>query len=150
MYQYHSLPKADDANFALPPRDRIVPSGLEARPPKELSLELLEVVYRKFKKPESEKQKSFRFRFLISEQKYEDTYSYLKSLEQILFEILCKENVWTSEEYQNLHNEYVKNKEVNPCELFYELNDIILCQECEFCISKDKENFNQLVESEMN
>jgi uncharacterized protein (DUF2132 family) len=39
MYQYHSLPKADDANFALPPRDRIVPSGLEARPPKKLNLE---------------------------------------------------------------------------------------------------------------
>ena len=39
MYQYHSLPKADDANFELPPRDRIVPSGLEVRPPKELSLE---------------------------------------------------------------------------------------------------------------
>lgn len=39
MYQYHSLPKADDANFELPPRDRIVPSGLEQRPPKELSLE---------------------------------------------------------------------------------------------------------------
>jgi len=39
MYQYHSLPKADDANFELPPRDRIVPSGLEQRPPKELSLD---------------------------------------------------------------------------------------------------------------
>jgi len=39
MYQYHSLPKADDANFELPPRDRIVPSGLEVRLPKELSLE---------------------------------------------------------------------------------------------------------------
>lgn len=39
MYQYHSLPKADDANFELPPRDRIVPVGLEQRPPKELSLE---------------------------------------------------------------------------------------------------------------
>ena len=39
MYQYKSLPKADDVQFQLPPRDRIVPSGLEARPPKELSLE---------------------------------------------------------------------------------------------------------------
>ncbi len=39
MYQYHSLPKADDEQFLLPPRDRIVPSGLEQRPPKELSLE---------------------------------------------------------------------------------------------------------------
>ena len=39
MYQYNSLPKADDANFELPPRDRIVPCGLEQRPPKELSLE---------------------------------------------------------------------------------------------------------------
>jgi len=39
MYQYNSLPKADDANFELPPRDRIVPAGLEQRPPKELSLE---------------------------------------------------------------------------------------------------------------
>lgn len=39
MYQYHSLPKADDANFELPPRDRIVPSGLEQRPPKELTLD---------------------------------------------------------------------------------------------------------------
>ena len=39
MYQYNSLPKADDANFELPPRDRIVPAGLEQRPPKELSLD---------------------------------------------------------------------------------------------------------------
>lgn len=39
MYQYHSLPKADDKNFELPPRDRIVPQGLEQRPPKELTLE---------------------------------------------------------------------------------------------------------------
>ncbi|MEI6895010.1 MAG: VF530 family DNA-binding protein [Colwellia sp.] len=39
MYQYHSLPKADDQNFELPPRDRIVPQGLEQRPPKELSLD---------------------------------------------------------------------------------------------------------------
>jgi len=39
MYQYNSLPKADDANFDLPPRDRIVPQGLEQRPPKELSLD---------------------------------------------------------------------------------------------------------------
>ncbi len=39
MYQYHNLPKADDANFQLPPRDRIVPDGLVQRPPKELSLD---------------------------------------------------------------------------------------------------------------
>ncbi|GAA0810567.1 VF530 family DNA-binding protein [Colwellia sp. D2M02] len=39
MYQYHSLPKASDDQFLLPPRDRIVPHGLEQRPPKELSLE---------------------------------------------------------------------------------------------------------------
>ena len=39
MYQYNSLPKADDANFELPPRDRIVPSGLKQRPPKELSID---------------------------------------------------------------------------------------------------------------
>jgi uncharacterized protein (DUF2132 family) len=39
MYQYNSLPKADDEQFLLPPRDRIVPSGLEQRQPKELTLE---------------------------------------------------------------------------------------------------------------
>lgn len=39
MYQYNSLPKADDEQFLLPPRDRIVPHGLEQRPPKELSIE---------------------------------------------------------------------------------------------------------------
>ena len=44
MYQYNSLPKADDANFELPPRDRIVPAGLEQRPPKELSLENAEEI----------------------------------------------------------------------------------------------------------
>jgi len=39
MYQYKSLPKADDAQFQLPPRDRIVPAHQKPGEPKELSLE---------------------------------------------------------------------------------------------------------------
>lgn len=39
MYQYKNLPKADDEQFLLPPRDRIVPSHQKPREPAELSLE---------------------------------------------------------------------------------------------------------------
>ncbi|WP_286267171.1 VF530 family protein [Thalassotalea atypica] len=39
MYQYKSLPKADDKQFELPPRDRVVPAHQKTGAPKELSLE---------------------------------------------------------------------------------------------------------------
>jgi uncharacterized protein (DUF2132 family) len=39
MYQYKSLPKADDEQFQLPPRDRIVPANQKPGQPRELSLE---------------------------------------------------------------------------------------------------------------
>lgn len=39
MYQFKGLPKADDAQFLLPPRDRIVPAQDKVRAPAELSLE---------------------------------------------------------------------------------------------------------------
>ena len=39
MYQYKSLPKADNKQFELPPRDRIVPMHQKAGEPRELSLE---------------------------------------------------------------------------------------------------------------
>lgn len=39
MYQYKGLPKADDEQFLLPPRDRIVPPLKSPRVPAELSLE---------------------------------------------------------------------------------------------------------------
>ncbi len=39
MYQYKSLPKADDEQFQLPPRDRIVPAHQKPGEPRELSLE---------------------------------------------------------------------------------------------------------------
>ncbi len=39
LYQYHSLPKADDQQFLLPPRERIIPPGITPRPPRELSFE---------------------------------------------------------------------------------------------------------------
>lgn len=39
MYQYKSLPRASDAQFELPPRDRIVPQGQTPGEPAELSLE---------------------------------------------------------------------------------------------------------------
>jgi len=58
MYQYHSLPKADDANFELPPRDRIVPAGLEQRPPKELSLDDAEEL--RMKKAEKTRERTAR------------------------------------------------------------------------------------------
>ncbi len=39
MYQFKSLPKADDVQFELPPRDRIVPMHQKPGEPAELSLE---------------------------------------------------------------------------------------------------------------
>ena len=39
MYQYKNLPKADDEQFLLPPRDRIVPPHQKPGEPAELSLE---------------------------------------------------------------------------------------------------------------
>jgi len=39
LYQYHCLPKADDEQFLLPPRERIVPAHIESREPRELSFE---------------------------------------------------------------------------------------------------------------
>lgn len=39
LYQYHCLPKADDEQFLLPPRERIIPAHIESRPPRELSFE---------------------------------------------------------------------------------------------------------------
>lgn len=38
LYQYKNLPRATNEQFALPPRERIIPEGLAPRPPKELSL----------------------------------------------------------------------------------------------------------------
>ena len=39
MYQYKSLPRADEEQFQLPPRDRIVPASDKVGKPKALSLE---------------------------------------------------------------------------------------------------------------
>ena len=39
LYQLKGLPKADDIQFELPPRDRIVPAHHKPRKPAELSLE---------------------------------------------------------------------------------------------------------------
>ena len=39
MYQYKGLPKADDAQFELPPRERIVPEKDKTKNPAELSFE---------------------------------------------------------------------------------------------------------------
>jgi uncharacterized protein (DUF2132 family) len=39
LYQYKSLPRADDSQFQLPPRDRIVPAHQKPGPPAELSFE---------------------------------------------------------------------------------------------------------------
>ena len=39
LYQFKSLPRADDTQFQLPPRDRIVPAHHKPGKPKELSLE---------------------------------------------------------------------------------------------------------------
>ncbi|NTS77199.1 VF530 family DNA-binding protein [Catenovulum sp. SM1970] len=36
LYKYKNLPKPDDANYVLPPRQRVIPEGLEQRPPVEL------------------------------------------------------------------------------------------------------------------
>ncbi len=39
LYQYKNLPRASDEQFALPPRERIIPEGLSPKEPKYLSLE---------------------------------------------------------------------------------------------------------------
>jgi len=39
LYQYKSLPRADDSQFELPPRDRIVPAHQKPGEPAELSFE---------------------------------------------------------------------------------------------------------------
>ncbi len=39
LYQYKSLPRADDTQFQLPPRDRIVPAHQKPGAPAELSFE---------------------------------------------------------------------------------------------------------------
>ena len=39
LYQYKSLPRADDTQFQLPPRDRIVPAHQKPAAPAELSFE---------------------------------------------------------------------------------------------------------------
>jgi uncharacterized protein (DUF2132 family) len=39
LYQYKSLPRADDIQFELPPRDRIVPADQQPGEPAELSFE---------------------------------------------------------------------------------------------------------------
>ncbi|WP_394175826.1 VF530 family protein [Thalassotalea litorea] len=39
LYQFKNLPRADDAMFELPPRDRIVPLHQKPKEPQELSLE---------------------------------------------------------------------------------------------------------------
>jgi len=39
LYQYKSLPRADDKQFELPPRDRIVPADQKPGEPAELSFE---------------------------------------------------------------------------------------------------------------
>ena len=39
LYQFKSLPRASEAQFALPPRDRIIPAGQLPGLPAELSLE---------------------------------------------------------------------------------------------------------------
>lgn len=39
LYQYKSLPRASEAQFALPPRDRVIPEDQKPGAPAELSLE---------------------------------------------------------------------------------------------------------------
>jgi len=39
LYQFKSLPRADDSQFLLPPRDRIVPAQDKPKAPAELSFE---------------------------------------------------------------------------------------------------------------
>lgn len=39
LYQYKSLPRASESEFEKPPRERIIPEGIEPRAPAELSFE---------------------------------------------------------------------------------------------------------------
>lgn len=42
LYRFKHLPRPDDKQFALPPRDRIIPEGIKPREPLELNLDSLE------------------------------------------------------------------------------------------------------------
>lgn len=42
LYKFKNLPKADDTQFALPPRERAVPLNQKPRTPKELTIESIE------------------------------------------------------------------------------------------------------------
>ena len=55
MYQYKSLPRCSDAQFALPPRDRIVPDSDVPGEPAELSLEDAERLHEKRAKKAAER-----------------------------------------------------------------------------------------------
>lgn len=55
LYQYKSLPRADDEQFLLPPRDRIVPAQQKPGEPTELSFEDAERLRQKKAKVTREK-----------------------------------------------------------------------------------------------
>jgi len=56
LYQYKNLPKADDVQFQLPPRERIVPAQHKPKPPAELSFEDAERLRQKKAKKTRERQ----------------------------------------------------------------------------------------------
>lgn len=60
LYQYKSLPRASDEQFALPPRDRIVPDGQEPGEPAELSVEDAERLQEKRAKKAAERNRGSR------------------------------------------------------------------------------------------
>ena len=58
LYQYKNLPKVSSSQFALPPRDRIIPEGQVPGEPAELSLEDAEKVRERREKKAAEHNKS--------------------------------------------------------------------------------------------
>ena len=57
LYQYKSLPRADDSQFQLPPRDRIIPANQKPGAPTELSFEDAERLRQKIAKKTLRKKK---------------------------------------------------------------------------------------------
>lgn len=62
LYQFKNLPRVSSEQFALPPRERIIPEGQTPREPKELSLEDAEEQREKKAKKASEFSKNGRKR----------------------------------------------------------------------------------------
>jgi len=75
LYQYKNLPKVSSEQFALPPRERIVPAHQKPREPAVLDLEGAEVLREKREKKAAEKKHGSSFRSGFSSKEYNENRS---------------------------------------------------------------------------